>query len=72
MKIGLSNKLPSDDQNSISKIIAKNVFTYFNLIFFIFAIALMVEKSYNHLAFLGVIFSNTIIGIVQEVRSKRF
>lgn len=71
LKIGLSNKLPSDDQNSISKIIAKNVFTYFNLIFFIFAIALMVEKSYNHLAFLGVIFSNTIIGIVQEVRSKK-
>ena len=71
MKIGLSNKLPSDDQNSISKIIAKNVFTYFNLIFFIFAIALIVEKSYNHLAFLGVIFSNTIIGIIQEVRSKK-
>lgn len=71
IKNGQTNKLPSDDQYSIPKIVAKNVFTYFNLIFFIFAAALITQHSYNHLAFLGVIFSNTVIGIVQEVRSKR-
>lgn len=71
IKNGQTNKLPSDDQYSIPKIVAKNVFTYFNLIFFIFAAVLITQHSYNHLAFLGVIFSNTVIGIVQEVRSKR-
>ena len=70
MKYHLVNEKPSDNQYSISKIICSNVFTYFNFIFFIFAGALLFVRSYNNLAFMIVIFTNTFIGIVQEVRSK--
>lgn len=67
----LTNIKTVDDTNSFKKIVRRNVFTYFNLIFLIFAVILISQKSYNHLAFLGVVFSNTVIGIVQEVRSKK-
>lgn len=70
MKYHLVNEKPSDNQYSISKIICSNVFTYFNFIFFVFAGALLFVRSYNNLAFMIVIFTNTFIGIVQEVRSK--
>ena len=68
---GFTNECPSDNSYSIPHIIRKNVFTYFNIIFFIFAAVLAVHKSYNNLTFLGVVFSNTIIGIFQEIKSKR-
>lgn len=67
----LTNEKTADNQYSIVKIICSNVFTYFNFLFFIFAGALIFVKSYNNLAFMIVIFTNTFIGIVQEVRSKR-
>ena len=68
---GFTNECPSDNSYSIPHIIRKNVFTYFNIIFFIFAAVLAVHKSYNNLTFLGVVFSNTIIGIFQEIKSRR-
>lgn len=68
---GLTNEKVADDTNYTAKIIRKNIFTYFNLIFFVFAAILISQGSYNHLTFLGVVFTNTIIGIVQEIRSKR-
>ena len=68
---GLTNEKAADDTNYTAKIIRKNIFTYFNLIFFVFAAILISQGSYNHLTFLGVVFTNTIIGIVQEIRSKR-
>ena len=43
----------------------------YNLIFFILAFILILEKSYNHLTFLVVVFVNTIIGIFQEIRAKK-
>ncbi|MBE6637455.1 MAG: HAD family hydrolase [Ruminococcaceae bacterium] len=56
---------------SVAQIILGNVFTYFNMIFFILAALLIVEKSYEHLTFLVVVFFNTVIGIVQEIRAKQ-
>lgn len=68
---GLTNKTKGDNTYSFSNIVIKNVFTYFNFIFFVFAAVLLWYKSYNNLAFLGVIFSNTFMGIFQEVKSAR-
>lgn len=68
---GLYNNAPENSEISLSKIVTKNIFTYFNLLFFIFAIALILQGSFNHLAFLGVVLSNTVIGIFQEYRSKK-
>lgn len=53
------------------EIICSNIFTYFNLIFFIIAVVLILVGSFRDLTFLPVIISNTLIGIVQELRSKK-
>ena len=68
---GLSNTVTGSTSKTNRKIICSNIFTYFNLIFFILAAVLIYEKSYNNLTFLGVVVTNTIIGIVQELRSKK-
>ena len=56
---------------SVKQIILSNIFTYFNMIFIIIGIALIACRSFNHLMFLCVIASNTAIGIIQEIRSKK-
>ena len=56
---------------SVKQIVLSNIFTYFNMIFIIIGIALVVCRSFNHLMFLCVIASNTAIGIIQEIRSKK-
>ncbi len=71
IKNNLSNRTEADKSHSVKNIIKQNVFTYFNFIFFVFAVVLIIVGSYNNLTFLGVIFSNTIIGIVQEIRSQK-
>lgn len=53
------------------EIIKENVFTYFNLIFLVLAILLIIVGSFRNLTFLPVIIFNTLIGIIQEIRSKR-
>ncbi len=68
---GYTNVSVDKTSKSVSKIILSNVFTYFNLIFFILAIILLIERSYNNLTFLIVVFVNTVIGIVQEIKAKK-
>ncbi|MGN0180431.1 MAG: cation-translocating P-type ATPase, partial [Monoglobaceae bacterium] len=68
---GYINETSDSDCRTVGKIIRSNVSTYFNFIFFILAVVLLIERSYNNLTFLGVVIINTIIGIIQEVRSKR-
>ncbi|MGN0333572.1 MAG: HAD-IC family P-type ATPase, partial [Lachnospiraceae bacterium] len=68
---GLSNAVTGSESRTSGKIICSNIFTYFNLIFFILAAVLLYEHSYNNLTFLGVVVANTVIGIVQELRSKK-
>ena len=55
---------------TVLNIIVTNVFTFFNMIFFVLALILLFEKSYNNMAFMIVVFVNTVIGIVQEIRAK--
>ncbi len=51
-------------------IIKENIFTYFNLIFFIMAILLVVSGAFNSLTFLPVIICNALIGIFQGIKAK--
>lgn len=69
--LGYVNNAVKGNSNSIFKIVISNVFTYFNMIFFILAALLIMEQSYNHLTFLVVVFFNTVIGIIQEIRAKK-
>ena len=58
------------------EIILSNTFTYFNLLFFLLALCIIAvgvvqPKLLLNLTFMGVIIINTVIGIVQEIRSKQ-
>ncbi len=68
---GKSNRRAESATKSRKYIICKNVITYFNLIFLIITILLIVAGSYRDLTFLPIILANTLIGIIQELRSKK-
>ena len=56
---------------SIKMIICNNLFTLFNVINLILALALCYVNSYKNLLFLGVVICNTLISTIQEIRAKR-
>ncbi len=55
----------------LSRIFIDNICTLFNLVNAIIAAALITVGSYHNLLFLLIVFCNTVIGIFQEIRSKR-
>ncbi len=68
---GLDNKPVESPSKSVKEIISENVFTYFNFIFFILGCLLVFVGSYRDMTFIPIIIANTLIGIFQELRSKR-
>ncbi|MCM1282263.1 MAG: cation-translocating P-type ATPase [Muribaculaceae bacterium] len=56
---------------TVSEIIKSNLLTYFNLVFAIIAVLLIVVGAWTDMLFLPVIIANTCIGIVQELHSKK-
>ena len=68
---GLTNKINTNTDKTAMEIVLSNVCTYFNLIFLIISILLIVVGSFRNLTFLPVIIGNTVIGIVQELRAKK-
>ena len=71
MESGWSNAPVDPPSKSVKEIITSNVFTYFNLIFAIIAGLLIFVGAFRDLTFLPVIIGNTLIGIIQEIRSKK-
>ena len=70
-KAGKANVLPDHSSQSAGSIICKNVFTYFNGIFFFLAVLVILVGAYRNLTFLPVVIANMIIGIVQQLRAKK-
>lgn len=68
---GAVNTAVAPASKTNKEIIYSNIFTYFNLIFFIIAVLLILVGSFRDLTFLIVVFANTLIGIIQELRSKK-
>ncbi|AQW21277.1 magnesium-transporting ATPase [Lentilactobacillus curieae] len=56
---------------SVKQILSDNIFTLFNLINVVLGALVFYTGSYKNLLFLGIAFFNTVIGIIQEIRSKR-
>jgi len=56
---------------SVGKIVLKNIFTLFNIISVFLAVLLILVKEYRNILFVGVVLSNLILGIFQELKSKR-
>ena len=67
---GMANTPVKPPSKSVGQIIFTNVFTYFNFIFVVFSVLLIIAGSYRDLTFMPVIITNTLIGIIQEMRSK--
>lgn len=70
-KAGLENTPPKALSKPVWRIVTDNVFTPFNFLFCLLAACLAAVGSYTDMLFLGVIFFNTVIGIVQELRVKQ-
>lgn len=68
--LGKVNKINFETSESISTIIKKNIFTYFNAIFMILAILVTFAGAFRNLTFLIVVTINVLIGIFQQIRSK--
>lgn len=68
---GLVNKADISTGKTIKEIIVSNIFTYFNLIFIIITMLLIMVGSFRNLTFLPIIIGNTLIGTVQELRAQK-
>ena len=68
---GLTNTAINTTFKTTRQIIYSNTFTFFNLIFVVLAVLLVMVRSFKDMTFLPVIIANTVIGIIQELRSKK-
>ena len=68
---GKTNVSSNVKTKSVKRIFYDNICTLFNLINVILFLALLFVGSFRNLLFIGVVLANTVIGIVQEIRSKK-
>ena len=68
---GHANSTNEKSGKSYGRIISDNLFTFFNLVWAIVAVLLVIFDSAGDLTFLAVIIPNVLIAIIQEMRAKR-
>ena len=68
---GWSNRPVDSPAKTTRQIVLANVFTYFNMVFFVLAACVALVRSWNNLMFLGVVVVNTALGIFQELKAKK-
>jgi cation-transporting ATPase E len=69
---GLGNPPPPPSTRSYARIVRENVFTFINDVLFLLGLALiLVGRPFDALVSLGVISTNIVVSVVQEVRAKR-
>ena len=56
---------------SVSQIIAAHTLTYFNFLNMVLCVLVLISGQYKNMLFMGVVISNALIGIVQELRVKK-
>lgn len=69
---GWDNRPVEPPTRTTGQIVRENLLTYFNLVFLVLALCLVaVKASILNLSFVIVVIVNAVIGIVQELRSKK-
>lgn len=68
---GYSNIVTDANAVTVKDIVRKNLLTYFNLIFAVLAVLLIIVGQFRALTFFPIIIANISIGIFQQIRSKR-
>ncbi len=67
---GHGNRRTEQPGKSAARILSDHFFTLFNLLNFALAACLALVGSWRNMLFLGVVFSNTLIGTIQELRAR--
>ncbi len=67
-KVNIANEKAG---KSYWRIIADNLFTYFNLIWAIVTALIILTGSYDNLTFLAIVVPNLLISTIQEIRAKK-
>ena len=62
--------MPRKGQKSVGQIVASHVFTYFNLLNGLLGVLVIMTGQIKNVLFLGTAISNTLIGIIQELKVK--
>lgn len=68
---GKINKTDDQTTRSVKQIVQSNVLTFFNLINVILFALVITTGSFKNMFFIFIIAINTVIGIIQELRSKK-
>jgi len=68
---GYSNTKPDSAEKTVGQIFKDNIFTYLNLVLTLLGLCVILVGEYQDLTFMPIVFINTTIGIIQELRSKR-
>lgn len=68
---GLINGVIDVPTKSVKQILKSNFFTLFNILNVILALMVIVVGRYKSALFLGLVFCNVFIGLIQELRSKK-
>ena len=70
---GKVNKQDQGPEKTVRQIVHENVFTYFNLIFLVITILILLGGHFtiSDFLFLPVVITNSLMGIFQEVRSQK-
>ena len=68
---GWDNRSVASPTKSDKQIVRENLLTYFNLIFVVLAVCLLLVGDWKDMTFLFIVAANAVIGIVQQLRSKR-
>ncbi|MBS6719537.1 MAG: HAD-IC family P-type ATPase, partial [Streptococcus parasanguinis] len=71
MDRGQTNDFTTNTSTSTWQIIKRNVFTLFNTLNFVIAVALAAVQAWSNMIFFAVICFNAITGIMTEMRAKR-
>ena len=67
---GYANVSGESNTKSVPEIIKSNVFTYFNGIFIVLAVLMFAVGAWKNCAFLFVVVTNTLIGIMLETQAS--
>ncbi len=71
VRLHQTNENVTADTRSVKQIVKENLLTYFNLIFAILAVLLIITGSFRDMTFLPIILANAAIGIIQEIHAKK-
>lgn len=67
---GLTNKTDDKNTKSYTSIFLSNIFTFFNILCFAVAIALISVNAWSNTLYMVIVIANMLIGIIQEIRAK--